>query len=87
MIGKSSAIVATLLVSGAAWGQPTGALSFEVASVKAVPPQERRDWQPPRVGADRIEFHNATLWYCVSYAYRMKSYQMSGPDWLREARV
>src|SRR6185369_2271727 len=26
------------------------------------------------------------LWYCLSFAYGMKSYQMSGPNWLREAR-
>jgi uncharacterized protein (TIGR03435 family) len=38
------------------------------------------------VGADRVEFHNVTLWYCISYAYSMKSYQMFGPDWLRQAR-
>jgi len=38
------------------------------------------------VGADRVDFQNVTLWYCLSYAYGMKSYQMFGPDWLRDAR-
>ena len=78
--------MAALLVSGAAWGQPSEALSFEVASVKPIPPAEAPAWRRPVVGPDRIEFHNVTLWYCVSYAYRMKSYQMSGPEWLRHAR-
>jgi uncharacterized protein (TIGR03435 family) len=35
---------------------------------------------------DRIDFRYVTLWYCLSYAYGVKSYQMSGPDWLRQER-
>lgn len=86
MIGRTPAIVAALLASAAAWGQSTQAPAFEVASVKPVPPHEVRAWRRPLVGADRIDFSNVTLWYCVSYAYGRKSYQMFAPDWLREAR-
>ena len=86
MITRNSAILAALLASAAAWSQSTAPLSFEVASVKPVPPHEARTWRRPTVGPDKIEFYNVTLWYCVSFAYHMKSYQMSGPDWLRDAR-
>ena len=75
-----------LLAAGVAWGQSTAALSFEVASVKQAMSQPARPWPRAIAGGDRIDFHNVTLWYCISYAYGMKSYQMFGPDWLREAR-
>ena len=74
------------LVAAIAWGQRTDAPSFEVASVKPVPPHENRAWRRPILGVDRVELYNATLWYCISYAYGTKSYQMFGPDWLRQAR-
>ena len=84
MFWKKSAVGAALIAACAAWGQPAPSPSFEVASVKPVanapgqPHDNRRG-----VGIDRIEFRYATLWYCISYAYGMKSYQMSGPDWLK----
>jgi uncharacterized protein (TIGR03435 family) len=87
MMLKRPAIIAALLATtGAVWGQSTKALSFEVASLKPVSPHESRAWRRPIVGADRIEFYNVTLWYCISFAYGTKSFQMSGPGWLREAR-
>ena len=86
MIMKVSMIAAALLTVGAAWGQSTEALSFEVASVKQATPDPAQPRRRPTVGADRIEFRNVTLWYCLSFAYGMKSYQMSGPDWLRQTR-
>jgi uncharacterized protein (TIGR03435 family) len=76
--------IAVLIAACAAWGQPAPP-SFEVASVKSAPSGQPHD-NRRGVGTDRIEFRYATLWYCISYAYGMKSYQMSGPDWLRNAR-
>ncbi len=35
---------------------------------------------------DRIDFPNATLRYCIAYAYGLKEYQVSGPSWLGELR-
>ena len=79
-------LVAILLAAGIASGQSAATLSFDVASVKPVPPHEQRTWRRPTIGVDRVEFYNVTLWYCLSFAYGMKSYQMAAPDWLREAR-
>lgn len=86
MPGKGWTIACALFAAGVAMGQSGAGLSFEVASVKPVPSGEARTWRRPTLGPDRIDLGNVTLWYCVSYAYGMKSYQMSGPDWLRNAR-
>ena len=85
MIWRRPALAAALLASAAAWSQSGETPAFEVASVKPALPAPQ-PWRRPVIGPDRIELHNVTLWYCVSYAYGVKSYQMSGPDWLREAR-
>jgi len=66
----------------AAWCQPAQTPSFEVASVKAAPARPPQ-WRPARPGVDRIDFQYVTLWYCISYAYGVHSYQISGPDWLK----
>jgi uncharacterized protein (TIGR03435 family) len=58
-------------------------LSFEVASVKSVP-QGR--WRENKVSGDRIDFPYVTLRYCISFAYEVKEYQVSGPAWLGELR-
>jgi len=71
------------LAAGAAWGQTGAPRSFEVASVKAASTPPPR-WRAARPGADRIEWQYVTLWYCVSYAYGVHSYQMAGPDWLKQ---
>jgi len=87
MVMRRFAIAAVVAALYAAWGQPSSSLSFEVASVKpAAPccdPGQRRE---NKVGIGRIDFPNATLWYCISFAYGRRSYQMSGPDWLRSVR-
>jgi uncharacterized protein (TIGR03435 family) len=82
---KLMAIATALLKIGAAWGQSASAVSFEVASVRQATP-DRAESRRPTASADRIEFHNVTLWYCLSFAHGVKSYQMFGPDWLRELR-
>jgi uncharacterized protein (TIGR03435 family) len=85
MVINKSQLAAALLAACAAWGQTTQPLSFEVASVKQAAPDPTQPRRRPTVGTDRVEFSNVTLWYCLSFAYGMKSYQMFGPDWLREA--
>ena len=80
-------LAAALLASCLAWSQSAPPLSFEVASLKAADPdsspaQRRANFS----AADRIECHSVTLWYLITYAYGMKSYQVFGPDWLKSAR-
>jgi uncharacterized protein (TIGR03435 family) len=74
----------TLLLAGSAlWGQAASPASFEVASVK---PSASSQWRESKSGVDRIDFPNATLRYCVSFAYGLKEYQVSGPGWISELK-
>jgi uncharacterized protein (TIGR03435 family) len=87
MFWKTSAAAAVSLALCAAWGQSTPPLSFEVAAVKPIAPgSPRGPWRGNPVGADRVEFRGVTLWYLITYAYGMRSYQVFGPDWLKEPR-
>jgi uncharacterized protein (TIGR03435 family) len=80
------AIAAAFTGVCAVWGQSAAPMAFEVASVKQAAPNRGQARRRPTAGTDRIDFQNVTLWYCISYAYGMKSYQMSGPGWLRTER-
>lgn len=87
MICKITAIGVVLTAVSAGWSQMEGPLSFEVASVKpAVPCCAPGQWRGNRPGIDRIDFQYTTLWYDITYAYGVKSYQVFGPEWLKDAR-
>jgi uncharacterized protein (TIGR03435 family) len=57
-------------------------LTFEVASVKV---SEQPQLAPLRTAPDpgRFTRRNTTLYILISTAYRLKSYQLIGPSWLR----
>lgn len=62
-------------------------LEFEVASVKpAAPMTEGRMRIGMSVDAGRMDYANVSLKDCIRTAYRLKDYQISGPDWLAGAR-
>src|SRR5689334_8446709 len=78
---------AAFAAAGTAFAQPAAPLSFEVASVKAAAPCcTAGKWRGNRPGVDRVDFQYGTLLYYITYAYGVKSYQLAGPDWLREVR-
>jgi uncharacterized protein (TIGR03435 family) len=74
-----------------------GKLTFEVATVKPAAPLDtakiietvRSGGQPPvgpRIGANRAEYLYMNLKSLIVYAYQVKPYQISGPDWLEQQR-
>src|SRR4029077_8262602 len=65
----------------------TAPLSFEVASIKAAAPQPPGRFQIS-MGSDpgRINYSGVSLKNLVERAYSIKSYQVSGPDWLDSER-
>src|SRR5690349_16195968 len=77
-----------------AYAQAGGDLTFEVASVKVSPPvlsNERVYFGPPRGGPGtpdptQITWSYATLRNLLMKAYDVKSYQISGPEWLATQR-
>src|SRR3954454_18508307 len=61
--------------------------TFDVASVKAAAPCcAAGQWRESKVGPDRVDLRYVTLKYCLALAYRMKEFQVSGPQWLGETR-
>ena len=80
MLQAVTAAGAALMASWAAWGQNAPPLSFEVASIKpAMPCCALGQWRESNAGVHRIDFPNATLRYCIAFAYRAKEHQISGP--------
>ena len=85
--------VALLLAAGAALGQtPAAAPTFEVASVKPAGPlnpaaiasgQMRIGM---KIDAARVDIGSLSLADLIRIAYRVKAYQVSGPDWMSTER-
>src|ERR1035438_1850635 len=87
------AIAGLLLVTGGASAQTTPKLTFEVASVKPAAPVDMMKMaaamqagEAPKIGMrvnpGRVEFLYVDLKTLVSIAYKLKPYQVSGPDWM-----
>jgi uncharacterized protein (TIGR03435 family) len=91
-------ILASLfLATGAAFAQ-TAPKTFEVASIKPAAPidmmkmaqQMQNGGEMPKIGMHvnpgRVEFIYVDLKTLVSIAYKLKVYQVSGPDWMATQR-
>jgi uncharacterized protein (TIGR03435 family) len=65
---------------------PAAPLAFEVASIKVADPGEAGPGDIPR-NMDNSPGHfimrNVPLRYCLEWAYDLKDYQISGPDWIK----
>jgi len=74
---------AVILVSCAAFGQP----AFEVASIKPADPSPMGQMQI-RMGTDAgmLRYTNVSLKDCMRAAYRVKDFQIEGPDWISDTR-
>lgn len=67
--------------------QQSGKPEFEVASIKPSAPM-RPGQMFIRMGADAgmLRYTNVALRDCIRVAYRVKDFQVQGPDWLGSAR-
>ena len=74
-------------VLGIAFGQQTGKVAFEVASIK---PSQPMSMGRMRIGMNTdggmLRYSNVSLKDCIRNAYRVKDFQVQGPDWLDSAR-
>jgi uncharacterized protein (TIGR03435 family) len=95
-ITLSLTIASLFLATGAAFGQ-TAPKTFEVASIKPAVPidmmkmaQAMQNGDMPKIGMHvnpgRVEFIYVDLKTLVSIAYKVKPYQVSGPDWMGNQR-
>jgi len=87
---RSAAVLLTL--AGCAFAQTPAAPAFEVATIKAAPPLD-----PAKIAsgqmhlgmktdAGRVDIGFVSLSDLIRLAYKIKPYQLSGPDWLSSAR-
>ncbi len=83
---------ALLLLAGALFGQASSAPGFEVATIKPAPPLD-----PAKIAAGqlhvgmktdagRVDVGFFSLADLIRTAYRIKPYQLSGPDWMSSQR-
>jgi uncharacterized protein (TIGR03435 family) len=85
---------------GAAWAQaaaaPAAKPQFDVASVKLSPPPEEiarqlKPGQMPKIGQMidglRVQYSLLSLRDLIGIAYGVKSFQVSGPDWMTSVRL
>jgi uncharacterized protein (TIGR03435 family) len=90
----SRSAVVLLLAAGVGYGQGVIRPSFEVASVKPSQPARAASeadllWQMSnavRVDPAQVRFTDRTLEDLISSAYRVKSFQISAPEWISAAR-
>jgi uncharacterized protein (TIGR03435 family) len=91
MIRQSIVILGIMLAPLASGQSP----AFEVASVKtAVPPGRQPMFcivpcspgERLTIAGDRVEIRFMSLYNLIVTAYRIKPYQLSGPDWMRAQR-
>jgi len=86
---KSQAVALSLAVlAGIASGQAQSAKpAFEVASIKPSDPNpENAVWIGMDANAGTVHYTNITLRDCIRAAYRVRDFQVDGPDWIRDAR-
>jgi uncharacterized protein (TIGR03435 family) len=90
-------IAGLLFVTGGAFAQTTPKLAFEVASVKPAAPLNMQKIQDavknggpmpigPHIEPTRAEFTYMALRELIVLAYKVKPYQISGPDWVANER-
>ena len=86
-----------LVWAGSALAQPGAKAAFEVASVKPAAPLDIKKMQEamlnggplpigPHVSATRAEYTYMALRDLVALAYKVRPYQISGPDWISTQR-
>src|SRR5580700_10363976 len=82
-----------LLTAGAAFGQtPAAAPAFDVASVKlagAIDPVKMMSGQVRigmKVDGARVDIGFMSLSDLIGVAFRVKAYQITGPDWMSSQR-
>src|SRR5258707_62736 len=86
------AILSLPVATGAAFGQTGhGPIAFEVATVKPSAPLDQAAMKAgtahigSRIDATHVDIGTATLFRLLCTAYRLRPYQLTGPEWLKTA--
>jgi uncharacterized protein (TIGR03435 family) len=60
--------------------------AFEVASIKPFNPVSNQMWTSMTADAGMVRYTNISLRACIRAAYRVRDFQVKGPDWMDDAR-
>ncbi len=68
--------------------QPSPKLAFEVASIRLTDPDpaSRIQMIGMKADGDNVHYTNITLRDCIRAAYRVRDFQIEGPDWMASTR-
>jgi uncharacterized protein (TIGR03435 family) len=86
-------VAIAVAMAGTLWSQTAPTPAFDAASVKLSAPLDAAAMMSGRarlgikIDAGRIDIANTSLFDVIVGAYRLKDYQLSGPDWLKAVRV
>jgi uncharacterized protein (TIGR03435 family) len=85
---RSGAICACFVSAAVAFAQPApNKPAFEVASVKPSDPNPSNPlWIGMNADPGMVRYTNITLRDCIRAAYRVRDFQIQGPDWITSAR-
>lgn len=85
---RGFAICACLVACGAGFAQPAPEKpSFEVASIKPSDPNPSNAmWIGMSADRAMVTYTNITLKDCIRAAYRVRDFQIAGPDWIAKTR-
>jgi len=85
-----SILSAVLLATAKALGQPAAGPMFDVASIRQATVPQGAGLAALREAINAtpgsLTMRNVTLKSCIRYAYDLKPYEVSGPDWLGDRR-
>jgi uncharacterized protein (TIGR03435 family) len=71
----------------ATWGQQSSRPEFEVATIRpSAPSPEATVTARAHIDGAQVRWLSLTLKYYMATAYRVKQYQISGPDWISSDR-
>jgi len=77
-------VLATLLVAALRIGGQTP--SFEAASIKPAADANPKKQREIKFGSGNLSLQGAALWDLIAAAYDIRTYQLSGPDWMKTER-
>src|SRR5665213_1206673 len=82
-----------MATAGSLFGQTSPRPVFDAASVKLSAPMDARAMMSGRarigikIDSGRINIANTSLFDVIAGAYRLKAYQLTGPDWMKSVMV
>src|SRR5579872_1306284 len=90
---RSGFLLSVIFAAGFVSGQtPASRLTFDVAAIRSASAPTPQTFQSgqfrtgTKISGNNLDFEFVTLADLIPYAYRVKTFQVAGPDWMRQLR-